>query len=196
MRKEKLSNFIEWGVLVFPFLGLFLFWGYQEKFNKSPKEIFKEAVEKKLSISLDTFYLRNVEYYYAQDQIQIVIQKELKNENYHVITISPTIYGGSCHDYVNACFNLILDKNHKVIFASSDLGEVYDIKEKSVVFYSCWDDYYVHGAIFKALKLSNWEIYESEWTTSRLNGKEEISETTYYLNGKEIIPTSEIIELF
>ena len=38
MRNKKLSSFIEWGVLVFPFLGLFLFWGFQATFNRPRKE--------------------------------------------------------------------------------------------------------------------------------------------------------------
>ena len=153
--------------------------------------LLKRAIEERLSISLQPF---NFEYsqIYRDHKFQFIIQKELANDKYRVITLTPDI-DFRCNDYGSSCFNIVLDKDNNVLFNGGNyLGEVWKIKTNSITFYTSFQDETENVTIVYALKLSDWNIYE--WRTSS-SSQGEISED-YYLWSTKIKPTIEIIELF
>lgn len=278
MRSEKLSNFIEWSILIFPFVGLFLFWGFQAAFNKSPKESLKEktlieqipirtksmyvattkglrlreapnleskniitisngelvtilesentiqiindaptlckrersnlcfgigeaveinglygrwtevhwkeytgyafdgylmeeddfllkkAIEEKRSISLPLFriYGSGVLQEYRDTLFKVAIQKELENDKYRVITISPAKHN-RCRDLSFRCFSIILNKKNDILFFDPEnFGEVLAINDKSIIFYYSWIWEESYGDVYHAVRLSDWQVFGKE----------------------------------
>lgn len=153
--------------------------------------LLKRAIEEKLSITLDRFDYEN-SFMYRDNEYQFSIQKELENEKYRVITLTPKI-GFRCDDYNSFCFNIILDKdnNNRIVLSDRSVGEVSQIKENSIVFYRSFQDETQYITILHAFRLSDRNIYM--WVTE--SGK--TSSTEYYYRwSEEIKPTEEIKELF
>lgn len=147
--------------------------------------LLKKAIEKILSISLQPFsmYGNRVFQEYKETIFKVAIRKELESEKYRVITLSPN-KDYACEDYSRNCLNIVLDRNNKILFISSEpMGSVIKIKEKSILFNSYWSDAGYNGIIYEALRLSNWRIYTKDGDH-------------YYDEIKEISPTPEIEELF
>lgn len=155
----------------------------------------KKAIEEKLSITLGSFHYEN-SFIYRENEYQFSIQKELANEKYRVITLTPKNVL-ECADYNSFCFNIILDKDNNNGIVLSDrsgcgsLGEVSQIKENSIVFYRSFQDETQYITILHAFRPSDQNIYV--WV--RVSGNTSSTEH-YYLWSEEIEPTEEIKELF